>query len=205
VYIKEQSNLDQTPNGGSDEIVETPIRKIPETIVPAIPIGAFRRLEILESDGDLGTGFRSGSQKRSGLKLGLWTWLSASIDGLVLVSLSCFFMIAFSFLMKTSPSVLFSFVKNQSTEATIAMLFLVSLWSYLIFMRAFIGASIGEWSCDLRLGEPVQRFNKTYLLRVILRTTLIVMTGIFVLPLISLITKKDIAGLISGVRIYSLQ
>jgi membrane protein required for beta-lactamase induction len=114
-------------------------------------------------------------------------------------------MIAFSFLMKTSPSILIHFVKNQSTEATIVSLFLISLWSYLIFMRAFIGASIGEWTCDLRLGEPMQRFKKTYLLRVILRTTLILLTGVFVLPLISLLTKKDIAGLISGVRIYSLQ
>ncbi|MBC7466584.1 MAG: hypothetical protein H7256_11390 [Bdellovibrio sp.] len=173
---------------------------------PRVRSDLFRRLEIIDGDADLGTGFRSGSQKRSGLKLALWTWLSASIDALVLVSMSCLFAIAFSFLMRTSPGLLFvTVVKSQHPLINLGLLFLLSTWSYLIFMRAFIGASIGEWTCDLRVGQPLQRFKSNYILKVMLRTTIVMLTGVFLLPLMSLLLARDIAGDLSGVRIYSLQ
>ena len=170
-----------------------------------IPLDIFRRLEIIESDFVSDLSFHGGSQKRSGLKLALWTWFSATIDTLVLVSLSCFFIVLFSFLMKASPgSMLGLFVKNQSFVAA-GVLFLVSVWSYLVFMRVFMGASIGEWTCDLRLGEPLQRFEFSYLFRVILRTTVVVGSGLILLPILSLLFSRDLAGDISGVKIYSLE
>lgn len=202
--------IDQDTNLNSTSITpETPqAPTIPSRVpfVPTVRKDLFRRLEIIENDTDLGTGFRSGSQKRSGLKLAIWTWLSATIDALVLVSISSFFTLAFSFLMKTSPSsVVALFIKSQHPMLNLSLLFLLSAWSYLIFMRAFIGASIGEWTCDLRLGEPVQRFKVTYVLKVMFRTTLILATGVFILPLLSLIFRRDLAGDLSGVKIYSLQ
>lgn len=191
----------KTPHTPPVERTPNPTNKLPTG-----PSSLFRRLEIIESDGDIGPSFRGGSQKRSGFKLAMWTWLSASIDALVLVSISCFFMIAFSFLMKISPtSLVVTFIKSQHVVFNLAALFLLSTWSYLIFMRAFIGASIGEWSCDLRLGEPVQRFKSNYVLKVMFRTTLVMLTGVFILPLLSLLFAKDIAGELSGLRIYSLQ
>ncbi len=166
----------------------------------------FQHLEIIESDIATGVGFNSGSAKRSGLKLALWTWFSATIDGFVLISISCFFAVLFSFLMKTSPtSVVALFLKNQNLVSVLAILFTITVWSYLIFMRAFMGASVGEWSCDLRLGEPLQRLRLNYVLRVIARTTLIMVTGVVVLPFLSLFLGRDIAGELSGLRIYSLQ
>ncbi|OFZ32065.1 MAG: hypothetical protein A2622_12235 [Bdellovibrionales bacterium RIFCSPHIGHO2_01_FULL_40_29] len=153
-----------------------------------------------------GTSFHNGSKKRSGLKLALWTWFSAGIDGLILVSMSCFFLVLSSFMMKASPqSMLSLFFKDQSFIFSMGILFVLSLWTYLIFMRAFIGASVGEWTCDLRLGEPLQRFQFSYVFKVIVRTTLILMTGVLVLPLISLILSRDLAGEISGLKIYSLE
>lgn len=170
-----------------------------------VPFDIFRRLEIVESDFVPNPSFHGGSQKRSGLKMALWTWFSATIDTLVLVSLSCFFIVLFSFLMKASPGSMFGlFVKNQSFVAA-GVLFLVSIWSYLVFMRVFMGASIGEWTCDLRLGEPLQRFKFSYLFRVILRTTVVVGSGLILLPILSLLFSRDIAGDISGVKIYSLE
>ncbi len=166
----------------------------------------FQSVDMLDSETALETGFHSGSSKRSGLRLALWTWFSATVDALVLVSLSCFFMVLFSFLMKTSPSsVVALFLKNQNLISILAMLFVVTVWSYLIFMRAFMGASIGEWACDLRLGEPVQRFRLSYLAKVVLRTTLIMISGIIVIPLLSVVFGRDLAGDISGLKIYSLQ
>lgn len=207
------TNQDKIQNTNSNGVIipektpaQIPETPHPEPTDPRVRSDLFRRLEIIDGDADLGTGFRSGSQKRSGFKLALWTWLSASIDALVLVSLSCLFAIAFSFLMRTSPTLLMvTFIKSQNPLFNLGLLFVLSTWSYLIFMRAFIGASIGEWTCDLRVGQPLQRFKSNYVFKVMLRTTLIMLTGVFILPLMSLLLARDIAGDLSGVRIYSLQ
>ncbi len=166
----------------------------------------FQRLIILDHDVTPGLGFHGGSKKRSGLKLALWTWLSATIDTCVLISASCFFMVIFSFMMKTSPgSLLALFLKQQNASVSIAILFLTVSWTYLVFMRAFMGASIGEMTCDLRLGEPLQRLSISYILKVMLRTTAVMLTGVVLLPLVSLLLTKDIAGEISGLKMYSLE
>lgn len=182
-----------------------PINDRPETENPnekAFPDSWLFPIDFVDNE----TAFHGGPKKRTGLKLALWTWLSASIDGLVLFSLSCFFMVFFSFLMKTSAKSFLSLVFNNRTgvEAFI-LLFIITGWSYLIFSRVFMGASIGEKSCDLRLGQPLQRFQADYILKVIFRSTLIIVTGIFVLPLLSAFFRRDLAGDLSGVKIYSLQ
>lgn len=149
--------------------------------------------------------FRSGSKKCSGFKLALWSWMSAFIDSLILTSISCFTVILFSFLMKTSARDIFKFI---SIEPNITKMFVVSFlfsfWVYLIMMRIFMGASLGEWSCQLRLGQPVQRIKTSYIFKVIARTTLILLTGVITLPILSLIFKRDLVGEITGIRIYSL-
>ena len=181
----------------------------PERIIrsPAMPAKAFdifKRLEIIE-DASIHVGFQGGSKKRSGLKLALWTWLAAGLDVLVLVSTSCFFILVFSFLMKANSNSMFGlFLKNHNNVIMLGILFITILWTYLIFMRAFMGATIGEWTCGLRLGQPLERFHFSYLLRVMLRTTFILATGICIIPVLSLLFSRDIAGDISGLKIYSL-
>jgi hypothetical protein len=71
-------------------------------------------------------------------------------------------------------------------------------------MRVFNGATFGEQACALRLGQPTQRMQPGYIFKVILRTTLIMMTGVIPLPVLSLFFKRDLAGDVSGVKIYSL-
>ena len=154
---------------------------------------------------DGAVGFQSGSQSRSGLHLALWSWMAALIDGLILISISCFSLIIFSFLMKTQTRDLFRAI---SVEPNIAAMFFVSFlfsfWVYMVMMRVFMGASLGEWSCQLRLGQPIQRIRTGYVLRVMARTTLLLLTGVVVLPVISLLVKRDLLGDVTGVRIYSL-
>lgn len=149
--------------------------------------------------------FRGGSQNRSGFKLALWSWMSALIDGLILISISCFSMILFSFLMKTPARDVLKFVSIEPNITKMFVFsFLFSFWSYLVIMRVFMGASLGEWSCQLRLGQPVQRIRTGYCFRVIARTTLMLVTGIVAIPLLSVIFKRDLAGELTGVKIYSL-
>ncbi len=166
----------------------------------------FQRLLILDNDVTPCVGFHGGSKKRSGLKLALWTWLSATIDTCILISVSCFFIVLASFLMKTTPGSLLSlFLKEQNAVVSIATTFLAISWIYLVFMRAFMESTIGEMACDLRLGEPLQRLKLTYILKVMVRTTAIMLTGVVLLPLTSLLLSKDISGELSGLKMYSLE
>ena len=79
--------------------------------------------------------FRSGSQNRSGFNLVLWSWMSAFIDTIVLISISCFALIFFSILFKTPAREL---LKTLSIESKASELFIVSFlfsfWAYMIMM-----------------------------------------------------------------------
>lgn len=187
---------------------EAPLKRPSPRRGPIVPFthDISSGVDMVDGEAMLSTQFNGGSSKRSGLKLAMWTWLSAFIDGLVLISIACFFTVSFSFLMKTSPGSIFTlFLKNQNLVSVVGFLLMLTIWTYLIFMRAFMGASIGEWACDLRLGQPVQRFKMSYLFKVIFRTTIIVLSGIIFIPILSLILSRDLAGDLCGLRIYSLE
>ncbi len=175
----------------------------PARITPTIKVRSnlFQRVDFSEDT----LGFHGGSSRRTGTKLALWTWMSAAVDTLIMISMSCFFVIAFSLLMKTSArAVLASVFQDFGMLKLFASAFVTSFWIYLIFLRGFNGATIGEWTCSLRLGQPWQHLQSGYVWKVLLRTTLILATGIVTLPILSLLFKKDLAGEISGVKIYSL-
>lgn len=151
------------------------------------------------------TDFRSGPQSRSGLNLTLWSWMSALIDTLVLISISCFCLVLFSFLIKTSLGEVFKILSLEpSIKEMFVISFVFSFWVYLVTMRVFMGASLGEWSCQLRLGQPLQRIKPTYVLRVAARTTALLLTGVVTIPLLSLFLKRDLLGELTGIHIYSL-
>lgn len=178
---------------------ETPLKREP----PALPrTDLFRRVDFAEDS----VGFQGGPSRRTGIRLAMWTWLSVAVDTMMMIALSCFFVISFSLLMKTSaPDVLKYILKDLSLAKIFGAAFLFSFWMYMIFLRGFNGATIGEWTCSLRLGQPWQRVQSGYILKVLVRTTLIMVTGIITIPVLSLLFKRDIAGDISGVKIYSLE
>jgi hypothetical protein len=187
-------NPNSTPN--SEEIVPVKIRH------GRIQGDLFNRTDYFV-DGN--TGFRSGSQNRSGFNLVLWSWMSAFIDTLVLISISCFTLILFSALIKTPAREVLKVLSIESKASEMFLVsFLFSFWAYMIMMRVFMGASLGEWSCQLRLGQPVERIKATYVLRVVLRTTILLATGVITFPVLSLIFQRDLLGDITGIRVYSL-
>lgn len=155
-----------------------------------------------------GTGFHGGpSAKRKGYRLALWSWLASLIDALILVSASCVFMLMFSLIVKSSiGGILQGFSHEQHRWIFFAEVYALSSWFYMITVRGIMGSTIGEWACDLRLGQPHERLQSgLYILRVILRSSLILLTGVITLPLLSLIFGKDIPGLCSGLRLFSLK
>lgn len=153
-----------------------------------------------------GTGFLGGPSRRTGHRLALWSWLASFIDGLILISLSSVFILTFSFLMQANlETLLGGLIHNQHRALVFAEVFVLAAWIYMITVRSVLGSTIGEWACDIRLGQPQERLRANYVIRVAWRSTIILLTGLVTLPLMSLIIGKDIAGAISGLRLFSLK
>lgn len=156
---------------------------------------------------DQNTGFHGGpSARRKGYRLALWSWLASFIDALILVATSCIFLLVFSMIVKNSMGgILAGITQGQHRLLLFAEVYALSSWIYMIVIRSFMGSSIGEWACDLRLGQPHERLQTIYVLRVIFRSSLIVVTGVVTLPLLSLLCGKDLAGIFTGLRLFSLK
>jgi hypothetical protein len=73
---------------------------------------------------------------------------------------------------------------------------------YMTLTRIFLGASLGELVFDVQLGTSEQRQNLQYCFQVVLRGFAAPLTGYILLPIISLLVRKDYLGSLSGLRIY---
>lgn len=177
---------------------EIPEEKTPETptTYPESLKRIFRNRQNLEWE--MGASFHGGPNgKRRAYVLTLWSLVASTIDALLLIAMSCIFMMVFIKIIKTP--ITWGLLKD------FAVIYIVASWLYMITMRFFIGSSIGEAACDIRLGKPQERMSPWYFSKVILRATLIVMTGVVVLPVLSLVCGKDLAGSLSGLKLFSLK
>ena len=153
------------------------------------------------------TSFNGGpSARRKGHQLAAWSALASAIDSLIMISASCIFLLTFSLIVHAPVG---SFIKTFSSAQSQSLFFLevfaALTWTYGIFARSLVGFTLGEWTCDLRLGQPQERIQARYILRVIFRSTLVLVTGGVILPALSLFFGKDIAGKLSGLKLFSLK
>jgi hypothetical protein len=65
---------------------------------------------------------------------------------------------------------------------------------YMVACRAYLGYTPGEWAFDQRCGSEVQQASAFYIPRVMLRTLIVLATGVLPLTLIGLMTGRDLAG-----------
>lgn len=180
----------------------TPL-EIPEERTPPIPISypeslkkIFRNRQNLEWE--MGTGFQGGpAGRRKRYRLAMWSIVASTIDALLLIGMSCVFLMVFVKIIKTPVT--------KGLLEDFAMIYVVGSWLYMITTRFFIGSSIGEAACDIRLGKPQERMSNWYFSKVVLRATLVVATGLVALPLLSLLFGRDIPGVLSGLRLFSLK
>ncbi len=193
---------------GGDRPLEIPVRRRRPTPSPTNPLkieDVFKNTRRPQFDQN--TGFNGGpSARRKGYRLAAWSWLASIIDSLILISVGCAFLIAFSLLIKVpAGTLLMNAVKMNSQALLLLEIFVAIGWIYLVSVRGILGYTLGEWVCDLRLGQPHERMKTNYIFKVALRSTLVLLTGVFLLPLISLLVGRDIAGALSGVKLFSLK
>ncbi len=128
---------------------------------------------------------------------------AAILDATMILALSMIFLVGLISATNVDVlSVMLSAKTDMPAQLSLIVLYLAMSQMYLIVSRSFAGASIGEWTFDIQLGQPADIPKATYPIKVLVRSFVTLLTGVVLLPLLSLILRKDLAGKIAGVRLY---
>ncbi|MBX3016709.1 MAG: hypothetical protein KF767_02380 [Bdellovibrionaceae bacterium] len=96
-------------------------------------------------------------------------------------------------------------ITTASTEVlamTLGALMGTICWVYLCVNRVFLGATPGEWVFDQRLGPAEAQGTASFAWKSILRSTILLATGIVVLPVLSLLSRRDLLGRWMGLELH---
>jgi hypothetical protein len=123
-------------------------------------------------------------------------------DSIVVMGLTCLVAVAVLLVVDVDLINILQIARGDfMTSLSLVLLFLSVLELYLIIFRSFLGSTLGEWAFDIQLGTKTEQASPYYPLRVIWRSVIVIATGFITLPILSLITGRDIAGHLSGLSL----
>ena len=130
---------------------------------------------------------------------------SAILDTLVAVGLGCVLLaIALSITSVNLLALLENTQTDRETIAALALLFVAGGLLYVLASRSFMGATLGEWSYEIRVGGRLERKRWYYPVLVMWRGLLVAATGFVVFPIISLIAGKDVLQYLTGLELVGV-
>lgn len=199
----------QKENSISPEIIG-PQSKIPSTESPLDPGTADQKLKkafaknprLPEFSED--TGFHRGPRNRfRGRKTLVWSFTAAVIDTLLFVA----FTLGLAWLGLKITGVGFHVAGTSLTQGEwlglLGSIFLGFSFCYMILLRLFLRATIGEWACGLEVRSN-EIWKNNYVTQIFFRGFLICLSGYIFIPLLSLLTGKDLAGYFSKTQIQEV-
>jgi hypothetical protein len=131
---------------------------------------------------------------------------AAILDAIVMTAINLFFLVCLILVTKIDIlSVVASAKTDATTQISLGLLYLTIMQMYVVAARMSFGSTLGEWTFDYQLGRDEDRQKAFYPLRVAWRNVLMVLTGIILLPVISWIVGRDVAGPLTGVGLYQLR
>lgn len=131
------------------------------------------------------------------------SFASAFLDSIIVLALSLVFLIAVLMVTKVDMGVVLNNLdKDLMTQLSLLVLFVSVMQMYVIISRSFFGRTIGEWTFELQLGRDEEQAKESYPVRIALRCLLNTATGLVILPLISALLGRDVAGQLTGVQLY---
>jgi hypothetical protein len=92
--------------------------------------------------------------------------------------------------------------RDMMTQIALFVMFVAVMQMYVVISRAIFGRTLGEWTFDLQIGQDEEQKQGSYPLKVAFRSFLNIITGLVLLPLVSALLGRDIAGQLSGVKLY---
>lgn len=130
-------------------------------------------------------------------------FFAATLDGMLIFA---GFLMSMILMLTVTKVDLFMNLNSPETSASVYLatvgLFLSVAFIYMVINRAFMGFTPGEWAFDQYCGSPAQSGSLTYVPRLALRTTVVMLTGFVTLTLASYLLNRDLAGEISGVTLH---
>jgi len=174
--------------------------RIPERKTPVgIPKG---HLEGIDFDSPA-TSFRRGPNGRGrGYRLILFSWAATAIDVLLGTAGNTLFILMSAYVLRVDFHHWVGFFGGSLLRLSLVS-FVASVILYQMILRMFLGFTIGEWACGLRLGSTSERLSGNYAFRVFLRSMVNLISGFVLLPSLSLLFGQDLAGRISGLYLVS--
>lgn len=128
---------------------------------------------------------------------------STVLDSVIVLAISLIFMMSLVFVTGVDlVAVITSATRELTAQASLGLLYLAVWQMYVVVARSFFGATLGEWTFDLQLGEKEQISNTMYPAKVLMRSLAVMFTGFVLLPIVSLISRRDIASKVSGLQLY---
>ncbi len=129
---------------------------------------------------------------------------SAILDTLVAVALGCVLLaLALSITDANLLALLENSQTDQATILSLALLFITGGLLYVLAARSFVGATLGEWSYEIRVGSLAMRTRWFYPVLVMWRGLLVAATGFVVLPTVSLIAGRDVLKYVTGLSLVT--
>lgn len=128
---------------------------------------------------------------------------AAMLDLFVVTAFALIFLAVLLSVTKVDLNVVIRGAESEMlTRVSLVLLYLLIVQMYVVVSRAFYGQTLGEWTFDVQLGLKQDQGQTMYPIRVIWRSLITSITGFVLLPLLSLIVGQDLAGRLSGVKLY---
>ena len=97
---------------------------------------------------------------------------------------------------------MFSLTQDLTAQISAIMLFVVVLQIYVVTSRSLFGCTLGEWTFDCQMGTDPQQKDGYYPMQVLWRSLLTIGTGVILIPLLSFISRRDLARYLTGLQLY---
>lgn len=167
------------------------------------PVAALKKVPLVQEQAAVGTRRGAADSPMRHLELTPVSFASAFLDFIIVLAMSIIFLIALLMVTKVDLGVVLANLdRDTMTKIAFGVLFIAVMQMYAVVSRSFFGRTIGEWTFEVQLGEDKEQALESYPLRVALRSLITTATGLAVLPLASAILGFDVAGKLSGVKLY---
>lgn len=128
---------------------------------------------------------------------------AAILDSIVIFAISILFVMGLLMATEVSINTLLASVSaDLMTQVSAFMLYIVVLQVYVVLSRSFFGCTLGEWTFDCQMGTDTQLENSYYPMQVVWRSLIVIGTGLIILPILSLLSRRDLSSYLTGLQLY---
>lgn len=131
------------------------------------------------------------------------SFASMLLDSAVVLALSLLFLVSLVLVTGVNLTAVVSSSQTEfATQLSMIVLYVAVFEMYVIILRSFFGRTVGEWTFELQMGRDEQIAKANYPALVLWRTLLSLLTGILLLPILSLLFGRDLAATFTGLQLY---